>query len=186
VIWPEDQEQMAARIVGALKNGFRNFVLNAPWQQVFFAREKGLLLWAGPFCNIASELAVEQLAALGFSGAIVSPELGGSDYGALPAKSPLPLGIIVSGNWPLCVSRTIAPELKIDKLFDSPKGEQAWARRYGNDVWVFPNWQLDLTSRIDTLKKAGYQLLVHLSEPLPHNVRLKDRPGLWNWDIGLQ
>jgi putative protease len=186
VIWPADQEKMAARIAGALKNGFRNFVLNSPWQQVFFSREKGLVLWAGPFCNIASELAVEQLEALGFSGAIVSPELGKADYGALPGKSPLPLGMVVSGNWPLCVSRTLAEDLNADRLFDSPKGEQAWARRVGADVWVFPNWPLDLTAKTDLLKKAGYQLLVHLSEPLPQNIRLKDRPGLWNWDIGLQ
>lgn len=186
LVWPDDQEKMAARIAGALKNGFRNFVLNSPWQQVFFGREKGLMLWAGPFCNIASELAVEQVADLGFSGVIVSPELGKADYGALPGKSPLPLGMVVSGNWPLCVSRTLAEDLKAEKLFDSPKGEQAWARRVGADVWVFPNWSLDLTAKVDLLKKAGYQLLVHLSEPLPLNVRLKDRPGFWNWDIGLQ
>jgi hypothetical protein len=31
------------------------------------------------------------------------------------------------------------------------------------------------------LRRAGYGLFVHLIEPVPEAVRLKDRPGLWNW-----
>jgi len=29
-------------------------------------------------------------------------------------------------------------------------------------------------------------MLVYLSEPLPKKVKLKQRPGLWNWEIGLK
>jgi putative protease len=186
VLWPDDQEKMRSLIKDSLKKGCLNFVLNSPWQRVFFPQDKNLNLWAGPFCNIANELAIEQLAAMQFKGVIVSPEQGKADYAGLPAKSPLPMGIVVSGNWPLCVSRIIAEDLKDAQPFSSPKGEQAWVRQYGSDFWVFPNWQVDLTPKIDALKKAGYQMLVHLSEPLPKKVKLKERPGLWNWEIGLK
>ena len=70
--------------------------------------------------------------------------------------------------------------------FTSPRGEQAWVRRYDDTVWVFPNWKLDLGGQRRVLEKAGYQWLVHLEEPLPKTVKLKDRPGLWNWNIGLK
>jgi putative protease len=59
-------------------------------------------------------------------------------------------------------------------------------KKYGSDFWVYPNWKLDLTSQKNELKKAGYQLLVHMIEPLPAGVKLKKRPGLWNWDLGLK
>jgi putative protease len=44
---------------------------------------------------------------------------------------------------------------------------------------------VDLTPKIDVLKNAGYTMMVYLSEPLPKKVKLKERPGLWNWEIGL-
>lgn len=186
VIWPDDQEKLKSLISAALKKGCKNFVLNAPWQIQFFPANQKLNLWAGPFCNIANELAVENLAKVGFDGVIVSPELGKNDYEKLPAKSPIPLGIVISGNWPVCVSRTVSNELTPGTLFDSPQGEQAWIKRYGSDVWVFPNWKIDLTQHIEIFKKSGYKMFVHLTEPLPKGVRLKKRPGLWNWKIGLK
>lgn len=185
VVWADDQAKIQALVEDALKKDCRNFVLGAPWQTGFFRNFKNLTLWAGPFCNIANALAIENLAAMGISGVIVSPELGRTDYESLPSKSPLPLGMVVSGNWPLCVSRIVASELKTGHPFTSPKGEQAWVRPYGSDFWVFPNWPVDLTAKTDDLKKAGYKLLVHFLEPVPKKVNIKDRPGLWNWKIEL-
>jgi len=186
VIWPDDQKNWKFSIHQAIKKGCKNFVLNAPWQVVFFPENNKLNLWAGPFCNIANELAIGHLSDMGFNGAIVSPELGKHVYADLPDKSPLPLGIIISGNWPLCVSRTISSELTPEMLFNSPKGEQAWAKRYGSNIWVFPNWQIDLTQKREMIKKQGYSMFVHLSEPLPKGIKLKKRPGLWNWEVGLR
>ncbi|OQX05401.1 MAG: peptidase U32 [Desulfobacteraceae bacterium IS3] len=185
VIWPEDESKWDSLIQLALKNGSRNFVLNAPWQTAFFREPGQLSLWAGPFCNIANPLAVKELASLGFSGVIVSPELGAADYLDLPKHSSLPLGIVISGNWPLSVSRVISDQLKTDVPFFSPKGEEAWAAKYGSDIWIFPNWQSDITEKKKELQAAGYSLFVHLSEPLPEKVKLKKRPGIWNWDISL-
>jgi putative protease len=138
-------------------------------------------LWAGPFCNLANPLAVETAARLGFCGAVVSPELAAADFLELPRSSPLPLGIVVAGSWPLCVARAVAADLQPDTPFRSPKGEEAWATRYGSINWVFPNWRLDLQDQKESLRAAGYVLFIQMVEPVPKTVRLKDRPGGWNW-----
>jgi putative protease len=185
VIWPEEEAQLKELVDLVLKKGARNFVLNAPWQRALFPIPKRLNLWAGPFCNIANTLAIKTLASLDFKGVIVSPELGRQDYFLLPKQSPLPLGIVISGNWPLCVSRSLSENIKTDKPLISPKGEEAWVRKYGSDYWVYPNWILDIRAQQETLEKAGYSMFVHLVEPLPKGVKLKKRPGLWNWNLDL-
>jgi putative protease len=169
-----------------LQGGVRQLVLNQPWQRHLLSSTRGVQLWAGPFCNVANPLAVQTLKELGFNGVIVSPELSREDYLRLPQSSPLPLGIVLSGFWPLCVSRILPDQLKTDQPFISPKAEQGWTHMYRNLAWVFPNWQLDMTPHRETLRKAGYQLFVHLHESLPPRVKLKKRPGQWNWRIGLQ
>jgi len=186
VLWPDESESWASLIREALDKRCRNFVLNMPWQIALFPTDARLRLWAGPFCNLANPLAMEMMAALGFSGAIVSPELSKADYSALPSKSPLPLGVVLSGNWPLCISRTVSDAIDPEKPFVSPKGEQAWIRRYGQNYWIYPNWPVDLTSAKSRLKSLGYRVFVHMHEPVPQSVEIKKRQGLWNWDIGLK
>jgi len=185
VIWPEDEKNFKELVSRVLKKGARNFVLNAPWQLAFFSMPKKLNLWAGPFCNIVNPLAVKTLASLGVKGTIVSPELGRKDYVTLPKHSPLPLGIVISGNWPLCVSRIISEKLDAQKPLISPKGEESWIKKFESDYWVFPNWKIDISAKKNELEKAGYRLFVHLVEPVPKEVTLKKRPGLWNWDLDL-
>ena len=185
VVWPEHEHDLGVHIKRVLAAGGRNFVLNSPWQAVFFSNRKGLKLWAGPFCNIANPLAIEYLASAGFSGVIASPELGKKDYSMLAEKSILPIGIVLTGNWPLCVSRTLASDLKTGSSFRSPKGEEAWVARYGSDYWTFPNWALNLEQYRHALAKSGFSLFVHLKEPVPKGVKLKNRQGLWNWNLNL-
>jgi putative protease len=186
VLWPENETEMKASVEFAVKKGMRHFVLNAPWQIAFFKQPSNLNLWAGPFCNLGNPLAIAAAAAMGFAGAIVSPELAREDYLNLPRRSPISLGIVIAGNWPLCIARTLTQELGQGKAFSSPKGEEAWATKYGLDYWVYPNWKIDLHAQKKLLQKAGYTLLVHLIEPLPKTVTLKKRQGLWNWDLGLE
>ncbi len=186
VIWPENENAVNEHVQLAIKKGGRHFVLNAPWQIAFFKKQKGFKLWAGPFCNLANPLAIESVGAMGFSGAIVSPELGAEDYLQLPRHSPIPLGIVVAGNWPLCVARTLAEDVQQDKAFSSPMGEKAWATRHGPDYWIYPNWKLDLRVHKKTLHKAGYAFFVDLIERLPKGVKMKKRKGLWNWDTKLR
>ncbi len=185
VVWPGQESRLKDFIEAVLKKGARNFVLNSPWQISFFRSLKGLDIWAGPFCNQANQLSISVLESIGFSGVIVSPELGREDIFKLCRSSPLPMGIVISGNWPLCISRTISQEFKTQELFVSPMGEYAWVARHGDDFWVYPNWELDLTAKRDELIKAGCKLFVHMEETLPGKVSMKKRPGLWNWKLKL-
>lgn len=189
VIWPgnngEEEARWRSAVAAALKRGSHRFVLNAPWQATLFPDAVLADLWAGPFCNAANPLTLDVLRDIGFAGAILSPELGRDDYLSLPKTSPLPLGIVLQGHWPLCVSRTLSEALTPNVGFVSPKGEAGWAVAYGPNVWVYPNWVVDLRPKKSELEAAGYRLFVHLREPMPKNVALKDRPGLWNWDLGL-
>ena len=186
VTWPAFEQETAAQVGQMQQHGARNFVLNAPWQIAWFEKARHLNLWAGPFCNVANALAIKVLTGLGFNGVIVSPELSRKDYLALPRHSQLPLGLVVSGNWPLCISRALSDEITLDKPFTSPKGEQGWVRRYGSDYWVYPNWRIDLRAEQKALVKAGYSLLVDLQEPIPPGIKMKTRQGMWNWRIGLR
>ncbi len=185
VIWPDDEQKFKELVYYVVNNGAKIFVLNAPWQTTFFTQPRGTNLWAGPFCNTANVLALKTLASLGYKGAIVTPELGQKDFLLLPKQSPLPLGIVLSGNWPLCISRVLSNDLETETSFKSPKGEAAWVKKYDSNYWVYPNWKLDLRTQRKALEKAGYKLFVHLMEPIPKDVTLKKRPGLWNWELEL-
>jgi putative protease len=185
VIWP-DNDGIWRKTVNTLVNrGAQTIVIGAPWQMGLFEKSPACQVWAGPFCNVANPLAIQALKELGASGVIVSPELSGPDFLALPERSPLPLGVVINGIWPLCVSRIKAAHLKPAEPFSSPKGETAWTLRYDDLFWTFPNWFLDIREKKQELANAGYQLFVHLREQVPKTVEVKDRPGLWNWDLKL-
>jgi len=185
VIWPADETGWASLVERAVHGGAKRFVLNAPWQMAFFKQPGQLQLWAGPFCNTANASALSVLKGLGFSGAVVSPELGEKEMLALPGESPLPLGVVVAGGFPLCVSRGLSEKIKPEILFTSPKGEGAWVKKHGSDYWIFPNWRFDLAEKQSALQAAGFELFISLHEPVPKGVEMKKRPGLWNWDVGL-
>ena len=185
-IWPENENTVIEQVQLAIKKGARHFVLNAPWQIAFFQKRKGFKLWAGPFCNFANPLAIEATGAMGFEGAVVSPELGAEDYLQLPRHSPISLGIVIAGNWPLCVARTLSENVRQNTVFFSPRGEQTWTTRHGPNYWIYPNWKLDLRVHKKALHNAGYTLFVDLIEPLPKGIKMKRRKGLWNWETKLR
>jgi putative protease len=195
VIWPDEEEATAGLVRVMLGRGATRFLLNAPWQLCLFdgagdrAGRKGgdgdLLLYAGPFCNLANGLALGALAAAGFHGAVVSPELSREDYLALPGQSPLPLGIVVHGPWPLAISRTMAEEVKAEEGLRSPKGETCWTRRIGQNHWIFPDWELDLDQERAGLERAGYSLFIRLHEPWPKSVDRRERTSRFNLDLRL-
>jgi putative protease len=106
VIWPENENAINEHVQLAIKKGGRHFVLNAPWQIAFFKKQKGFNLWAGPFCNLANPLAIESAGAMGFNGAVVSPELGAEDYLQLPRHSPIPGNRYCGKLAPVCGANT--------------------------------------------------------------------------------
>jgi putative protease len=185
-LWPASQSGLTALINRLTRNGAQRFVLNAPWQLSLFESTRPLDLWAGPFCNLANPLALQTLKKEGFNGAFVSPEMHREDFRSLPGLSPLPLGIVTMGLWPLCLARVRADDLRIDQPFSSPKGEQAWLRRHSDNFWIYPNWCLDLSQQEPELARAGYRWFVHVEEPVPKGVKIKPRPGMWNYKVGLK
>jgi U32 family peptidase len=186
VVWPKRESLLKKTVERLLEKGFTRFVVNAPWQTAFFPVKKNLDIWAGPFCNASNPLSIENLASMGCTGVVASPELGEKDYLLLARTSPLPLGLVIYGNWPLCISRIKSEALKIDTAFESPKKEIAWVQTHEDNYWVYPEWPVDLRDSTDMLKKAGYRLFIHLHEKLPENIQMKKRPGKWNWDVGLK
>lgn len=189
VIWPEEEEIWRDALAKVRSAGAEMFVCNAPWQAALFGLDREgfrpARLWAGPFCNTANALALERLAGLGFIGAVVSPELDEQSLLDLPQHSPLPLGIVTAGFWPLCVSRWRAEELRVDTPLVSPKEEIAWAREYGSNLWVFPDWALDLHQYLPRLESAGYRLFVELEEKLPPGLGQRPRTSPFNWNLRL-
>ncbi|GAB6036429.1 peptidase U32 family protein [Fundidesulfovibrio butyratiphilus] len=186
VVWPNEEKDFQDILEIILKRGGKKFVLNAPWQTALLGRKRREMeLWAGPFCNTANILALDALKSLGFDGAVVSPELSGEEILGLPKKSPLPLGVVTHGYWPLGVSRTMTQEVKSCEPIASPKGEICWVTRYGQNFWIYPNWEIDLHDKEAELTKAGYLHLIHMREPLPKSILQKDRGGLFNWEVGL-
>lgn len=208
VIWPDEERMWADTIAKARRGGAWRFVLGAPWQAAFFAdtvetakpaaprhKDKGRknqpprrrppMLWAGPFCNVSNALAVQAMADLGMSGAIVSPELAREDALALPEHSPLPLGFVTWGMWPLGITRIDVGEIKPEKPLRSPKGEVCFTRRYGPNNWVYPNWGIDLRDKENELLSAGYSTFVHIFENVPRDVQKANRTSTFNWDLNL-
>lgn len=185
LLFPEEETLCRRYINSAVKKGAKNFVLNAPWQIEMFRQPGKLNLWAGPFCNITNTRTIGFLRSLGFSGAIVSPELDKENFLALPQTSSLPLGLVIKGNWPLAVSRIVSPDLSIGQPFFSPKGEGAWTNKSNNTYYTFPNWVLNLSDKRNELEQAGYTMFVTLNERIPKGMKMKSRPGLWNWNLNL-
>ncbi|MBD5641896.1 MAG: U32 family peptidase [Desulfovibrio sp.] len=184
-IWP-DESSATQRLISRLwQGGARQFVCNAPWQRGFFPEKLpgDAKLVAGPFCNIANSLAVAELQKLGFIAAYVSPELTERDFLALPKSSPLPLGVVLSGNWPVGISRFGLLGLDAGEVFSSPRGENFWSLNRAGLTWIFPGWQLDLSSRRRELEQAGYSFFGVMEEK--GTPAEKSRPGLFNWDGAL-
>ena len=185
VLFPDEEKICSEYIAKAIKKGAKNFVLNAFWQISLFKNPTQLNIWAGPFCNITNSMTVNLLKPYGFSGAIVSPELDQETFCSLPKTCDLPLGIVIYGNWPLGVSRIISKDLKTNQAFTSPKGETAWISKHNKNYFIFPNWYLDITSKKETLQTAGFSLFITIHETIPRGIKIKNRPGLWNWNLKL-
>lgn len=193
VIWPEEEAAFLRLLQHTQRDGARHFVCNAPWQRAFFTdmsrppndvspKDAHLDIWAGPFCNIANAAHLGMLARMGFTGAFVSPELPATDMLALPRQSPLPLGVVLDGFWPVGIARFGLLGIKPNEPFVSPKGEIFWARHYGANVWLYPGWPLDLTEKRAELEAAGYNMFVHIQETPPFGLPEARRAGLFNWD----
>ncbi len=185
VIWPEEEKTFTRLIAQLYRAGARHFVCNAPWQHSLFAKREELDLMAGPFCNCANVAQLDLLKSMGFAAALVSPELPKEDMLLLPKQSPLPLGFVLKGFFPVGVARFGLSGVKPNEPFASPKGEVFWARNYGSNTWIYPAWPLDFTEKRTQLEQAGYSFFVEINENPPASLPEVRRHGLFNWDNEL-
>lgn len=137
-------------------------------------------LTAGPFCNIANASAIALLKRMGYDDVIVSPELARDDFLLLPRQSSLPLGFVLEGFWPMGLSRHEPLYLKSNIPFESPKGEQFWTRKYGQNLWIYPAWPVDFSAHKAELEHAGYSFFVKLEENCPNEQERKSSEFNWN------
>ncbi len=185
VIWPGDEEGTVRVLSRMTRLGARKFVCNAPWQAALFEGREKLQLMAGPFCNIANPLALECLARLGFSMAVVSPELPQETLQALPGQSPLPLGYVGSGFWPVGITRIRSAAVPQGEPVASPQREEFWTWKYGPNFWIYPGWPLDLSEHAADLEQAGYAFRISLEETLPKGMPKPGRTSDFNWSNQL-
>jgi len=185
VIWPGEEERYQRLVGEARERGARIFVLNAPWQTGLFPDKQDLRLVGGPFCNVASAQTVAQYAALGMEAAFASPELSGAELLSLPRHSPLPLGIVTGGFWPLGLTRILAEEVRLEEPVLSPRGEVAFVRKFGSNHWIYPGWELDLSAHRRELEQSGFAVYATLREAWPKFLDTAARTSVFNWDQGL-
>ena len=184
VIWPNEEEAWQRHVKEAHRSGIRSFVCNAPWQSALFAGLEADLV-AGPFCNAANAMTLNAFAKLGFKAAFVSPELSREELLLLPKQSPLPLGMVIAGFWPMGIARHEPHGLRHNEVFTSPKRESFWMRKYGQNTWIYPSWPMNLTMHRQELKAAGYGFFAIMDEHPPKGVGETERPGLFNWNTDL-
>lgn len=185
VIWPQEENAWTELVSRALSCGAWYFVLNAPWQTALFPEDQSLMFWAGPFCNLSNALALQIIKQMGFFGAFASPELNKTGLLELAGQSPLPLGMIIQGFWPFCISRTLHPELKPGTVLHSPKNETSWIKKSGSNYYHYPNWELNLSSYQTELSQAGFSLFAMLRSSKPGRLPWRKRDSDFNWNLEL-
>ncbi|THB68989.1 MAG: U32 family peptidase [Desulfovibrio sp.] len=191
VIWPDEESSFRGLVTRMARQGGCMFVCNAPWQIELLREVRDVFAVAGPFCNIANPLALAGLAELGFQAAVISPELDKEAVLALPKQSPMPLGLVTQGWWPVGLARVEPHGMKSLQPLLSPQREVFWHRRYGGNTWIYPNWAIDLTEHRKTLREAGYALFIDVREPRPksllpgHGKHEEERTSTFNWDLRL-
>lgn len=185
VIWPDEDKRYRSLIKEAVKKGAREFVLNAPWQAAYFEDRKDAILVAGPYCNASNRLSLKVMKDLGCTSAILSPELPAEDTFALAQNPPISLGFVVKGLWPFAVSRFLSEEVRLDEPIKSPMNETLFVRKHGENKWIYPAWELDLSSETKSLEKAGFRNFIHIMEEWPKAVPRPKRTSTFNWKLQL-
>ncbi len=185
VIWPDEDKKYRSLIKEAVRNGAHEFVLNAPWQAAFFTDRKNVTLVAGPFCNVSNRLALKVLKDLGCSSAIISPELPEEDIRGIAQNPPIPLGIMFKGLWPFGIARFLSEEVRLDEPIKSPMHEVMFVRKYGQNNWIYPGWELDLSEEYKNLERMGFKNFVTVREEWPRAVPRPKRTSTFNWKLQL-
>ena len=103
----------------------------------------------------------------------------------LAATSPLPLGMVIKGMWPFGIARFLSEAVRQDEPVKSPMNETAFVRRYGQNNWIYPAWELDLNNEWKNLVRMGIRSMVTMLEPWPRDVPRPKRTSTFNWNLKL-
>jgi len=185
VIWPDEDKRYRSLIKEAVKKGAREFVINAPWQTAYFTDRKNVRLIAGPYCNASNRLSLKVLNDLGCSSAIISPELPEEDVYAVSQNPPIPLGVVIKGLWPFGIARFLSEEVRFEEPIKSPMHEVAFVKKFGQNNWIFPGWELDMNEEFKKLERMGYRSFITIKEEWPRSVPRPKRTSTFNWKLKL-
>ncbi|MGL4722872.1 MAG: U32 family peptidase [Desulfovibrionaceae bacterium] len=178
VIWHDEENSFKRLLATLIKNGATHFVCNDIFQYSMLPQHASYI--AGPFCNIANASTLECIQNLGYEGAIVSPELSKEELLSLVQQSPLPLGFVTKGFFPVGITRLSPQGIFSKNTFVSEKGESFWIKRHGSTVWYYPALEIDLSGTEKELTKAGFSFYVHTVEHAPKNSTITKRQRTLN------
>ena len=168
VLWPEDEDRWRRCINSLISKGIKFFIFNSLFHASLTPLDS-IYAWVGPFSNITNSEGLNLAFDMGFKGAVLSPELKDINLLADIVKaSPIPLGVFVKGLWPYTISRTKHEEIPLKTYIYSPKNEPMWMDRLYRNYYLFPKKEINLMSKIKSLKNAGFKLFLEFSgNPLP-------------------
>lgn len=183
VVWHEDEGSFRSLLRQACKNGAKQFVCNEFMQYSLLPESSIKTL--GPFCNTSNVATLHVAKECGYSKAIVSMELTKEDLQSLARTSPLPLGFVTKGYFPIGITRFSPQGISLDKSFSSALKEDFWVKKYGSSYWFYPAWELDLSAFENELVSMGYSFFVHITEYAPKGVAVVRKQSTFNWHLSL-
>ncbi|MDE7469773.1 MAG: U32 family peptidase [Desulfovibrionaceae bacterium] len=183
VVWHEDESSFRSLIRHVCRNGAKRFVCNEFMQYSLLPESAIKML--GPFCNISNVATLHLAKECGYTKAIASMELSKEDLHSLARQSPLPLGLVTKGYFPIGITRFSPQGISLDSSFRSALKEDFWVRKYGSSYWFYPAWELDLSSFENELIGMGYSFFVHITEHAPKGVAIVRKQSTFNWNLSL-
>lgn len=183
VVWHEDEHSFRSLIKAVCRNGATHFVCNEFMQYDLLPESTTKIL--GPFCNIANVGTLHLAKECGYKRAIVSMELNKDDLSLLVQQSPMPLGVVTKGYFPIGITRFSPEGISLDASFSSALREDFWVKKYGSSYWFYPAWELDLSAVENELIAMGYSFFVHITEYAPKGVTIVRKQSTFNWHLSL-
>ena len=183
VVWHSDEKSFRSLIEHVCRNGAKHFVCNEFMQYALLP--EGTTKTLGPFCNTSNKATLHVAQECGYTRAIASMELSKEDLGNLAKSTPLPLGLVTKGYFPIGITRFSPEGISLDKSFRSALREDFWVKKYGSSYWFYPAWELDLSSFENELIAMGYSFFVHITEYAPQGVAIVRKQSTFNWHLSL-
>lgn len=183
VVWEKEEDTLRSMVHTLIRRGARHFVCNEFFQYALLPEKAEKIL--GPFCNAANIATLSFAKSVGYTKAIVSTELSKEDYSLIAKQSPIPLGIVTRGFYPIGITRFTPVGFNQKHVFTSTQKESFWVRKYGANYWYYPTWELDLSQKEQELQSFGYTFFVHIQEFPSQEYTTTRKTSTFNWDLQL-